>query len=319
MNDGRSSPTTAQKAGTPMDLLANSNLIEAASWRLAATLVRRHPDLNLMKMHPGGGQYDVLCIYSDEALLAAPGIPVASTRISLNRVGRIHVESRADGRPVSIEPVAWSDFLTNPMEVVERVEHEAGLPQPEIAPLSRPAATYIAIAGLAGLGAFAEGFQIEAGFIDASNGSGPAEWWPEMESLAPDLTRPRLHETHEHKQDLLRQPGYRFWKIQRGSFEVILESSTATMFDPAFNEIDTEDEPEEELEILRSDYFADLAEGLLPGSPSDVPSEADRSMQLIAQNWPDAADPRRHEHRHHPFEFEHVTRLVENALTFGHR
>ncbi|MGD4206363.1 hypothetical protein QT666_22610, partial [Xanthomonas citri pv. citri] len=34
----------------------------AQSWWLASELVRRHPELMIYEMHPGGGQYDVLCV-----------------------------------------------------------------------------------------------------------------------------------------------------------------------------------------------------------------------------------------------------------------
>lgn len=37
------------------------SVLEAASWRLASELARRHPDTTrLIRAHPGGGQYDCL-------------------------------------------------------------------------------------------------------------------------------------------------------------------------------------------------------------------------------------------------------------------
>lgn len=37
------------------------SVLEAASWRLASELVRRHPDTTrLIRAHPGGGQSDCL-------------------------------------------------------------------------------------------------------------------------------------------------------------------------------------------------------------------------------------------------------------------
>jgi T3SS (YopN, CesT) and YbjN peptide-binding chaperone 2 len=66
------------------------SVLEAASWRLASELVRRHPStLRLIRAHPGGGQSDVLW------LLPSSG-EVGDVR--LNRAGSISVLSRFDGR-----------------------------------------------------------------------------------------------------------------------------------------------------------------------------------------------------------------------------
>ena len=35
-------------------------LLEAASWRVVAELVRRHPTIRVIETHPGGDQYDCL-------------------------------------------------------------------------------------------------------------------------------------------------------------------------------------------------------------------------------------------------------------------
>ena len=43
-----------------MRMWENRSVLEAASWRLASELVRRHPDtVRLTGAHPGGGQSDV--------------------------------------------------------------------------------------------------------------------------------------------------------------------------------------------------------------------------------------------------------------------
>lgn len=56
--------------------------IEVASWRLAATLLCRQPQLQLLRAFPGGGQYDVLWV------LGRDGDPCD---IRLNRNGSIQV------------------------------------------------------------------------------------------------------------------------------------------------------------------------------------------------------------------------------------
>ncbi len=80
------------------------SVLEAASWRLAAELCRRHPDrLRIYELHPGGGQYDCLSI-------AVAGESPRSL-IQLNRNGSIHIEGRWDGRAPQVEPRSWTAYL----------------------------------------------------------------------------------------------------------------------------------------------------------------------------------------------------------------
>ena len=54
----------------------------AQSWWIASELVRRHPQLVVHEMHPGGGQYDVLAVF-------APPHDKARTIVMLNRAGTV--------------------------------------------------------------------------------------------------------------------------------------------------------------------------------------------------------------------------------------
>jgi len=63
---------------TNMRELPPPALVEAASWALARDMTRRHPELSILRYHPGGGQYDCLAIRSSSGL-----------HVDLNRVGRI--------------------------------------------------------------------------------------------------------------------------------------------------------------------------------------------------------------------------------------
>jgi len=47
--------------------MENPAIIETLSWRLVTETVRRAPDrLKIYEMHPGGGQYDCLALYTSE-------------------------------------------------------------------------------------------------------------------------------------------------------------------------------------------------------------------------------------------------------------
>src|SRR3954452_23260694 len=100
------------------------SVLEAASWRLASELIRRHPEvLRLIRTHPGGGQSDCLWI-----------MPVSGERgdVRLNREGTIQILERFDGRPAeSWGPVEWDEYLrADPRSFLGEMEIAAGLPVP---------------------------------------------------------------------------------------------------------------------------------------------------------------------------------------------
>ena len=79
-------------------------VLEAASWRLASELVRRHPlTTRVPHTHPGGGQYDCLTITSPTGVGGA---------VQLNRNGTIQVHDRFDGRSdAEWEHTDWDNYL----------------------------------------------------------------------------------------------------------------------------------------------------------------------------------------------------------------
>jgi hypothetical protein len=80
------------------------SVLEAASWRLASELLRRHPDTTrLIRAHPRGGQSDCLWV-----------LPTAGKTgdLRLNRHGTIQVLERFDGRPAGEwRPTEWDEYL----------------------------------------------------------------------------------------------------------------------------------------------------------------------------------------------------------------
>jgi hypothetical protein len=185
---------------------ADRSVLEAASWRLASELYRRHPDsLRRIRGHPGGGQYDLLW------LLALSG---DGGQIMLNRNGIIQVSGRFDGKemPEQWRPTEWEDYLRrDPFEFVTALEHAVGLPRPSSAPPSTPTSlTYRVIAALAAMHVKSvDPVVIEQGFIDSSGeGGGPNELLDRFPISDALLAR--------RPDDLFGEPGYRFWFVVRG-------------------------------------------------------------------------------------------------------
>ena len=169
--------------------LDDGSLLEAASWRLASELVRRHPSTTrLIRAHPGGGQYDLLWV--------KPGSSGSSGSISLNRNGTIQVPDRFDGRRSDWQPTQWDEyFRADPREFLVRLEAAAGLPAPGQLPAATPMTlTLRVLAAIAATGVKSvHPIEIVPGYIDTSGyGGGPNEEAFESFSAIPrELRAPR--------------------------------------------------------------------------------------------------------------------------------
>jgi hypothetical protein len=192
------------------------SVLEAASWRLASELVRRHPDTTrLIRAHPGGGQSDCLWL-----------LPTAGPDgdIRLNRNGTIQVLERFDGRPADAwRPTEWAEYLAaDPREFLHRLETVAGLPVPQVVPAATPTTlTYRILAAIAAT-AFksVHPIEIQPGVIDTSGyGGGPNDALDGFGAISQDLLRPRSG-------DFYGEPLYRFWIVLRDEVPVLaLEQS----------------------------------------------------------------------------------------------
>ena len=86
-------------------------MVNLQSWWVASELIRRHPELELIETHPGGGQYDCLSV------LSADG--AHKLHIDLNRNGRMHIHS---GTPSWFDSARWD--IRHPVEWSTESEQE---------------------------------------------------------------------------------------------------------------------------------------------------------------------------------------------------
>ncbi len=185
--------------------------IIAQSWWIAAELVRRHPELIIHEMHPGGGMYDCLALLRPDT---------HEPFIQLNRVGSIQVDAAPEFR------LTWAEVIStrSPHAVVEEIEAVAGLRPPAEPSPSTPrmlAYRFIA-AALAATVNDEHAWDARNEFIDSSGDSLFDD--PELNrylSRFPEahrdlLSTPRIGLWHE--------PESHFWALLRGGEPVALVS-----------------------------------------------------------------------------------------------
>jgi hypothetical protein len=185
-------------------------VLEAASWRLASELVRRHPlTTRVLHTHPGGGQYDCLTITSPTG---------GGGTVELNRNGTIQVHDRFDGRSDDQwEHTDWDNYLrADPRAFLDRLERASGLPTPTHVPPSDPMTlTYRVLAALAATALKSvHPIEIESGQIDSSGGGGPNDALDSFPAIPEELRRVQ-------DDDLFHQAGYRFWIALRDRVPIL--------------------------------------------------------------------------------------------------
>lgn len=187
-------------------------MLEAASWRLASELARRHPaELRVIRTFPATGQYDCLTLISPAA---------DATYVQLNRHGTIQVHGRYDGRePGDWTPVPWEDYLrADPRGFLARLEAAAGLGAPATVPAAKPwTLVYRIIAAITSTAIKSvHPVEAELGYIDSSayGEVGPNPSLSLFGAIAPELLLPRAD-------DILGEPGYRFWILKRDGTPIL--------------------------------------------------------------------------------------------------
>jgi len=184
-------------------------LIEIASWRVAAEMVRRYMRIRIMHTHPGGGQDDSL------SLLLRLG-PEPFERLDLNRLGGVQYHFRRPNGSQTFKswPDFWAEFLNaaDPREPMRKLSAFAGLPPvAKLRPPTNAVVVYRFIAGFLTHIAFNPSFgksnwSCENGYLDTSDGYGGV--WESRFELFP-AAQDRLN--HHDEYDPFGVAAYRFW------------------------------------------------------------------------------------------------------------
>jgi hypothetical protein len=167
-------------------------------------MTRRHPELTVLRYHPGGGQYDCLAIRSERGV-----------HIDLNRVGRIHIHSIQGGGTPNWEPAEWSVYLADPQSFLALLEERVRLPRVDALPSTTSRVlSYRVLAAFARLHALGTPAEISMSTIDESGmGGGRASWitdYPAVERMTSA------------------QP-FGFWRAMSKDIEFVVEAETATV------------------------------------------------------------------------------------------
>lgn len=180
------------------------SVLEAASWTLATEMTRRHPELTVLRYHPGGGQYDCLAIRSERGV-----------HIDLNRVGRIHIHSIQGGGTPNWEPAEWSDYLSDPQSFLALLEERVRLPHVDVLPSTTSRVlSYRVLAAFARLHALGTPAEICMSTIDESGmGGGPASWIADYPVAEPMTSAPPIG----------------FWRAKSKDTEFVIEAESATV------------------------------------------------------------------------------------------
>lgn len=196
----------------------------AQSWWIASELVRRHPELMVYEMHPGGGQYDVLCVATPDQFTPNPSR--LAPRVMLNRVGTIQIH-----RGVHSEIVAsWISVLeaVSPHEIVKEIEVRTGWGSPPTAPLTteRAIGYRFFAAALAMMINDRHPWDVRSESLDSSDWglsrAGLIGGFADVEADLDGTPRLGIHgEPHSH-----------YWALQRGVETVAVVSMEGYMYRP---------------------------------------------------------------------------------------
>ncbi|HEX2052436.1 MAG TPA: hypothetical protein VHJ78_01745 [Actinomycetota bacterium] len=204
-------------------------LLEIASWRVAAEMVRRYPKIRIIQTHPGGGQNDCL------TLLLDPGFQPYQ-RLELNRLGGVQYHFRRPNGSLTFKnwPDFWAEFVSaaDPREPMRKLSAFAGLPPvAKLRPSTNEVTVYRFISGFLTHIAFNASFgkfywNCENGYLDTSDGYGGV--WESRFELFPEAHE-RLKNVKES--DPFGVSAYRFWFLLLNDDPMICVETTGTAWD----------------------------------------------------------------------------------------
>lgn len=184
------------------------------SWRIAAALVRRHPDTFIYEGHPGGGQYDVLYVGRTESFMPP------RAHVLLNRVGTIQMHDR------EATVFDWPELgdVQGLHRLVVELERATGWGSPSKTPgATRGSLAYRFIAAALELLMFDEAlWDARSGFFDSALGELQREFLQEFPSALAEM---RSLPPSDRPVD----PASRFWALQREGKVHLVVSDSGTL------------------------------------------------------------------------------------------
>ena len=220
--------TTPEREDSPSAPSLGAAGIEVASWALVSELVRRAPQrLRVMETHPGGGMYDCLAVLD--------GLHHVS---DLNRNGSLHIRGWLDGHPgESVTMDVWPRLAAgeNPRSILDEWCRYLHLAVPVPLPAGTPASlTYRMIAACCKQTIF-DGWTWRCvnGFLDTSGWGGGVR--DKLFARFPDA-QARLRTAIPG--DVLQQPAYRFWFLERDGEPRVCLETTGTAWLPDGSSLD---------------------------------------------------------------------------------
>lgn len=204
-------------------------LLEIASWRVAAEMARRYPQIRIIQTHPGGGQDDTL------SLLLRPGFQPFE-RLDLNRLGGVQYHFRRPNGSQTFKswPDFWAEFVSagEPREPIRKLAAFAALPPvAKLKPPTSAVVMYRFIASFLTHVAFNASFgrfywDCQNGYLDISDGFGGV--WESRFELFPAASG-RLKEIQP--EDPFGVAAYRFWFLLLNDDPQLCFETNGTVWD----------------------------------------------------------------------------------------
>ncbi|WP_433803551.1 hypothetical protein [Actinomycetospora sp. CA-084318] len=185
--------------------------VTAQSWWIASEIARRHPHLQLIETHPGGGLYDCLTLIS----------PGPTNLLDLNREGSIHARTFK---------LTWVDALAAPggHDLIKRLEADLDLSHNATTPATTARTlTYRVLARvLTSLVDDRHRWDARNGYYDSSGGDGGQRTELQQFPTVVDALEDRRPD------DLLGIPAYRFWVLLRDDDPVAVLDTDGRLHQP---------------------------------------------------------------------------------------